>query len=212
MFIYKTTNLINGKIYIGKYKGIYKQYLGSGKLIKIAIKKYGKENFSREILEDNITDDEMLCEREIFWIKFYDSTNKDIGYNISLGGGGGDITRRKGKNLEEIYGKEKSEEIKRKISETTKGRPAPQSRIDGSIEYKRTHPVSEETKAKMSRSRMGILLSKETKEKMSKSKKGCPRPQQSEFMKKNNPMQGRKHSEETREKISNNAKTRKRKP
>ena len=45
--IYETTNLINGKTYIGQheYKKLYDGYLGSGKILKQAIKKYGKENF-----------------------------------------------------------------------------------------------------------------------------------------------------------------------
>ena len=51
-YIYKTTNLSNGKQYIGSHDGDpFDSYIGSGKLIIKAIKKYGRGNFIREILE-----------------------------------------------------------------------------------------------------------------------------------------------------------------
>ena len=50
-YVYKTTNLINGRIYIGKHHGgILPGYLGSGLLLKRAIRKYGRENFRLEVL------------------------------------------------------------------------------------------------------------------------------------------------------------------
>jgi hypothetical protein len=65
--------------------------LGSGLLLKQAIKKYGKNNFRKEIIEkvNSITE---LNEKEIYWISFHKSTDKNIGYNISVGGFGGDTT------------------------------------------------------------------------------------------------------------------------
>lgn len=90
LIIYKTTNKINGKIYIGKHSqdGLeFDGYLGSGLAINNAIKKYGRENFVRETLEV-VEDKRIVNEREIFWISELDSTNKKIGYNIQKGGDG----------------------------------------------------------------------------------------------------------------------------
>lgn len=88
MIIYKTTNLINGKFYIGQDSNNDNSYLGSGLLIGKAIKKYGKQNFSKEILEYCETK-EQLNEREKFWIDALSATT--LGYNISFGGTGGDL-------------------------------------------------------------------------------------------------------------------------
>ena len=49
--IYKTTNLINKKIYVGKDEFNNPDYYGSGKLLHQAITKYGKENFIKDIIE-----------------------------------------------------------------------------------------------------------------------------------------------------------------
>lgn len=88
MIIYKTTNLINGKIYIGKDKHDNPKYLGSGISLQNAIKKYGKENFQKEILEYCKSEDHMI-EREIIWIRIFNSTDRAIGYNMTEGGTGG---------------------------------------------------------------------------------------------------------------------------
>ena len=97
-YIYKITNLINGKIYIGKtkytidnrYKSHLKQAIKnrdlnitSSKLYN-AINKYGTENFKIEQIEE--CSYENLSEREIFWIKELDARNPTIGYNICKGG------------------------------------------------------------------------------------------------------------------------------
>ena len=50
MIVYKTTNLINGKVYIGKDRKNNPSYLGSGILLQKAIRKYGSDNFKKETL------------------------------------------------------------------------------------------------------------------------------------------------------------------
>ena len=127
--IYKTTNLANSKIYVGRHLLVTNdEYLGSGILIKRAIKKYGKENFFRETLE--VCTSANVNEKEIFWIDKLNSTNKEIGYNIANGGQGGHIIEwtlerkrkmsllLKGTNLKEnnsFYGKKHSEQTKKKM-------------------------------------------------------------------------------------------------
>ena len=84
--IYKITNKINGKIYIGQSNDIKRRFLEHtyrDKLpIDIAIKKYGKENFSFEILEECPT--EQLNEKETYWIKELKALK--YGYNCTIGG------------------------------------------------------------------------------------------------------------------------------
>lgn len=86
-YIYKTTNLLNNLIYIGQKHADHfiPTYLGSGKLIKRAVKKDGAANFKVELLEE-INSAELMDAREIYWIYFYHATDHSIGYNISEGG------------------------------------------------------------------------------------------------------------------------------
>ena len=87
--IYKTTNKTNNKIYIGYHStdNINDNYLGSGKLIKLALNKYSKENFIREILYVYPTKEEaLLKEKDLVDEKFI---NRKDTYNFKLGGEGG---------------------------------------------------------------------------------------------------------------------------
>jgi group I intron endonuclease len=92
-YIYKITNLCNNKIYIGIHKALFLDdgYMGSGKLLKAAIKKYGKKNFRKEILKtfDN-EEDMILKEQELVTAEFVlDESN----YNIMPGGKFGSLER-----------------------------------------------------------------------------------------------------------------------
>lgn len=155
MYIYKTTNLLNGKIYIGKR--VYRKkddnwYLGSGIYLNRAIKKHGRENFKKEILEW-CNDKTHLCKREIYWIEQFNATNPEIGYNLSLGGDGGNVgVEAYIKIGNKLRGKKKPKEFGEKISKALKGKPK-----------------SEEHNEKVRQSLLGRTRPKEVVGKMSKS-------------------------------------------
>ena len=90
--IYMYTNKINGMKYVGqticKLSKRHNEHIKrDNSYIDMALRKYGEDNFTLEILEDNISDADTLNNREIYWINFYDSFNH--GYNLTKGGSGG---------------------------------------------------------------------------------------------------------------------------
>jgi hypothetical protein len=84
--IYLTTNKLNGKIYIGQSKRDNPYYLGGGSVLKKAIIKHKKINFTKIILVNNIESCDQLNCLEKFYIKLYESNNPLIGYNVRSGG------------------------------------------------------------------------------------------------------------------------------
>jgi group I intron endonuclease len=99
MVVYETINKINGKRYIGKDKHNDPKYLGSGRLLQKAIKKYGKENFVKTILEYCSSEAE-LAEKERHWIQITNAQTSNLYYNIGEGGIGGDnITSNPNRDL-----------------------------------------------------------------------------------------------------------------
>ena len=90
-YVYQITNLLNGKIYVGKHKSIKhpseNEYYGSGKQITAAIKKYGIENFKKEVLHYCSSLEEMSNkEAEVVTEDFVKKPNT---YNMHKGGPGG---------------------------------------------------------------------------------------------------------------------------
>lgn len=184
MIIYKTTNLINGKIYVGKDARSRPTYLGSGLILRKAIAKYGAENFKKETLETCSTLNK-LNDREKYWIEHLKSNVNSIGYNLTTGGIGGDTyshldeVRRKNRiaNLHKAArefaqsdeGKAILSARSKKMWENPKHRDYMRSamlgreikwkhKISDSIKkWHKTNPISEEGKARI---RIGALKNK----------------------------------------------------
>ena len=119
--VYKTTNKINSKFYIGTHKtvNLNDDYLGSGKLLNRAIKKYGIENFTREILfVFNNSEDMFAKEAEIVTDKFLAENNT---YNLKKGGEGGFDFINSNK-IGGFGGRSHSIESREKISKSMRGR------------------------------------------------------------------------------------------
>ena len=138
--IYKHTNKINGKIYIGQtcqkpeYRWNHGEgYKGSPRFYS-AIQSYGWENFEHEILFINLTFEE-ANKLEYFLIKKYKSNELQYGYNLESGGSKNHIA---------------SEETKKKQSEAALNRPI----------------VTEKTKQKLSKNGKGLVRTQETKQKL----------------------------------------------
>lgn len=123
--VYKTTNISNGKYYVGFHStnNLDDGYLGSGKLLIKAIEKYGPQNFKKEILFvfDNQKEAEDK-EREIVNEYFI---NDEKTYNLVTGGNVCILNGEKNA----FYGKTHSIETREKISKNAKGRPILQNRI-----------------------------------------------------------------------------------
>lgn len=150
--IYKYTNKINGKVYIGQTidekqrKKDHKRLKGDSYFHR-AIKKYGFENFDYEVVFFTISSDPdrlkyLLDTMEKYFIKKYNSYGSG-GYNCTLGGEGS-------------LGYKHSEEVKMKMSDLAKKRK----------------PISKETRRKLSESGKGRTVSEETRKKISIGNKG----------------------------------------
>ena len=149
--VYKHTNIINGKVYIGITKQKpYKRWGTNGCNYKstphfyAAIIKYGWDNFSHEILFSGLTKEE-ACEIEITLIKENKSQNRDFGYNITEGGDTPSMPQ----------------EIRERLSKALKGNKNGLGKI-----------FTEERKKHISESLKGKKFSEERKKKLSLAKKG----------------------------------------
>ena len=172
--LYRTVNNLNGKYYIGVHStpDLEDGYLGSGTALRHAIKKYGRENFTRSVLKfAHNRAHAFEMEAVVVTRSFVKSPHT---YNCSLGGVGC------------LLPDGHSEEHRRKIGEANKGKKG------------RKH--SEEHRRKISEANKGKVRSEETKRKMSEAKKGSKHTAEAR-RKMSEALKGRKHSEETRRKI-----------
>lgn len=153
-YIYKTTNLINNKIYIGQHVATEfdKYYKGSGVLLTNAFKKYGKENFECILLEAVETKED-LDAREAYWITTLNSRDKSIGYNITAGGEG-------------TIGYQHTEEAKKKMSVAKKGKSLTEAHKKAIGLASRGRKMSEESKAKLRATNSGRKVTEEARQKM----------------------------------------------
>lgn len=205
--IYKITNLVDGKIYVGqtvqKLSRRFNQHKhGNGEGVDQAIKKYGIENFKIEPIEK--CPREMLNDREMFWIKELNCIAPN-GYNLTEGGQSdfrvSEATKEKLRIIN--IGKTLSAETKAKISESEQGEKNPF--------YGKHH--TPETKAKISAIHKGKVISPETRAKMSEAHKN-PSPETRAKLSasrtgEKNPFYGKHHTAETKAKISAKKKAKK---
>lgn len=185
-FIYVTTNIVNGKRYLGQKKFVdyWWNYLGSGTLLRRAIEKYGKENFTREIIDIAFSEEE-LDKKEYDYSIFFNVVESDDWYNLVVGGG---VTY--GQNPYANKTEEEMEEIRKKKSELSSGSNNPMYGRHHSAETKKKisdihkigmlgernpfygHHHSEETKQMLRELNIGKKATPEMKKHMSESRIG----------------------------------------
>lgn len=206
--VYQITNLINEKIYVGCHSTRNKNdnYMGSGNAIKKAIKKYGRENFKKEILKECNSPQEMLDkEKEIVNKEFVARLDT---YNMMIGGV---WDNRKDKSKSEEYkdklrGKKRTDETKKKMQGKVPVINSEGRRFKVLIDDPRylsgelTHTSigrknTKESLKKMSEKAKGRKVSTETKEKIKNT-----------LMGKGNHFYGKVHTDESKLKMSKSRK------
>jgi group I intron endonuclease len=211
IYLYKITNQLNGKVYIGqsnKEKERWRQhkYFGrnpdkTNQYIHKAMNKYGIDNFTYEVICTSLTQED-ANEAEKQLIIQYDSRNKEKGYNLAPGG---DSAWNTGLPAEQqpMYGKHHSEDSRKKISESNIGKLNPHSdewREKASKAHK-GRPKTEEWKKKISQSNLGVKRSLDTRQAMSEAKLGSKLSEETKE-KMSIPKKGKAKSDDTRQKMS----------
>jgi hypothetical protein len=166
--IYKTTNRLDGKYYIGCHctEDENDSYLGSGKHLVSAIKKYGKENFIKEILyifenkQDMFNKEKELVNEEV--------VKNPLSYNLKIGGSGGNpgiVGAFKGKThslttkekIKNAAIKQKTTDQKRKmLSQNNWAKQDPEKHREHVVNINRGIPKSEDHRKKLRERNLGI--------------------------------------------------------
>lgn len=166
-YIYLMINNINGRTYVGQHYGGNKYYIGSGKLLKQAIKKYDIENFTRTILKQGNFNQILLDELERHYIQLYSPAYTPNSYNLAIGGNGSsgvkrtEVQKQKTSQALITYNNNLSPEEKEKKRLRMLGNTI----MNGKV-------LSDETKLKMKNIRLGKKLTEETKKKLSDFRSG----------------------------------------
>lgn len=177
--VYVHINKLNGKRYYGITKQKVKKRWDNGhgyrhnKYFTNAIEKYGwNEGFEHIIVANGLLESEAKW-LEIELIKKFNTINRNYGYNISPGGESNNHSEEtKRKISESNKGRKISEEHKKKIREANKSRIFSEEARKKISDANKGRPVSEETKMKLSKANKGKTMSKEARKKMSDAQKG----------------------------------------
>ena len=167
-FIYKTTNLLSGRYYIGMHStdDLNDGYLGSGTLLRKSINKHGKDNHSIEILEF-VNSREELAAREKEIVSLQELAKKEC-MNLKVGGDGG-LSTKKHKDAWVKAGRAAITQLEQNDPEFKKKRRA---KIEETLKSRGKY---EEFKNRIANHRLdwtGLKHSEQTKKKMSDAKKG----------------------------------------
>lgn len=181
MIIYLLTNTCNGKVYVGQTKSLddrMQRHLkevrrGTNRHLYDAIRKYGADRFRVEVIEE--VSDSDADDAECMWIEFYGSDNRELGYNMTKGGGGGDT----------FTNHPRKEEIRAKFQART-WTERQREMIVSSLAGRSREPFSDEWRKNLSES----------------AKKSGHVPPITSLPGELHPMWGKTHSDEARQKMS----------
>lgn len=176
--VYCHTNKVNDKRYVGitcrknpNHRWVNGHGYNKNQYFSRAIKKYGWDNFDHEMLAENLSENEAK-QLEVEYIAKWNLIDRNKGYNLTVGGEG-------------IAGFTHTEETKKKISKSAKGKIVSLKTRKKLREINKGKKLSEENKVKLILANTGRKFSKETKKKIS------------------NALKGKTHSEEAKEKMRN---------